>query len=157
MVERVNGNNQQKRCTIMKRKILIEGQNGATVVEFAIILPLLIVFIFGIIEFGLLLYNKQVITNASREGARAGLVMRVPRLTDAEIVAVVNQYAQNHLVTFGTENFPPPAILPPEGSRTGTLFGTDLSVSVTYDYNFLVLSTFLGPMTLQAVTTMKME
>ncbi|MGD8892889.1 MAG: pilus assembly protein, partial [Desulfobacterales bacterium] len=63
----------------MKRKILIEDQNGATVVEFAIILPLLIVFLFGIIEFGLLLYNKQVITNASREGARAGLVVRDPR------------------------------------------------------------------------------
>ena len=138
--------------------MLIKNQNGATVVEFAIILPLLIVFLFGIIEFSLLLYNKQVITNASREGARAGIVARVPRLTDAEIVAVVNQYAQNRLVTFGTENFPLPAISPPEGSRTGNLFGTDLTVSLTYDYDFLILSNFgLDPITLQEASTMKME
>ena len=46
----------------------IKDQDGATVVEFALVLPLLVVFIFGIIEFSLLLYNKAMITNASREG-----------------------------------------------------------------------------------------
>ena len=73
-------------------------------------------------------------------------------------MAVVNQYAQNRLVTFGTENFPTPVISPPEGSRTGNLFGTDLTVSLTYDYDFLILSNFgLDPITLQEASTMKME
>jgi Flp pilus assembly protein TadG len=53
----------------MKPKMIIKDQNGGAVVEFAIILPLLIALLFGIVEFGLLLYNKQIITNASREGA----------------------------------------------------------------------------------------
>jgi Flp pilus assembly protein TadG len=43
---------------------------GAAAVEFALILPLLLLLVFGIVEFGLLL-NKQVsVSNAAREGAR---------------------------------------------------------------------------------------
>ena len=54
----------------MKKKKFFKCQRGAAAVEFAIVLPLLLVFVFGIIEFGFLLYDKAVITNASREGAR---------------------------------------------------------------------------------------
>ena len=56
------------------------SQKGASLVEFALVLPLLMLILWGIIEFGLLLYNKQVITNASREGARAGIVAANPRV-----------------------------------------------------------------------------
>ncbi|MGD9244463.1 MAG: pilus assembly protein [Desulfobacterales bacterium] len=151
----------------MKRKILIEDQNGATVVEFAIILPLLIVFLFGIIEFGLLLYNKQVITNASREGARAGLVVRDPRLSNQEIKDKVKEYAQSRLVTFGSDTLEDDDIdILPIDSGGGfdpntercTSFGCDLKVGLTYYYDFLFLSNFgLGPITLEEVSTMKME
>ena len=53
------------------------SQKGASAVEFALILPLLMLILFGIIEFSLLMYNKAMITNASREGARRGIVYRV--------------------------------------------------------------------------------
>ena len=57
------------------------NQKGAAIVEFAIILPLLLLLIFGMIEFSLLMYNKAMITNASREGARRGIVYRVDPTT----------------------------------------------------------------------------
>ena len=57
----------------MKKKIIIKDQRGAAVVEFAIVLPLLVLMVIGICEFGLLWYNSQVIINASREGARAAI------------------------------------------------------------------------------------
>lgn len=50
------------------------GENGAAAIEFALVLPILVLLVCGIIEFGLMFYNKQMITNASREGARAGIV-----------------------------------------------------------------------------------
>jgi Flp pilus assembly protein TadG len=143
----------------MKTKTIIRDQNGGAAVEFGLILPLFILLLFGIVEFGLLLYNKQIITNAGREGARAGVVAGIPRLTDAQIQAVVNKYANNYLVTFGagTINFNP-LISPLQVNRTGYLFGTNLTVSVTYPYDFLVLSGFgFGPITLRAQTIMKME
>ena len=46
-------------------------QRGAAVVEFALILPILLILLVGTIDASLALYDKAVITNASREGARA--------------------------------------------------------------------------------------
>ena len=75
------------------------NHRGASAVEFALILPLLIVILFGIVEFGLLMYNKAVITNASREGARAGIVFS-PRPNVPDIKQVVRNYADAHVVSF---------------------------------------------------------
>lgn len=52
---------------------------GAAVVEFAVVLPILLLLVFGIIEFGFLLYNKAMLTNASREAARVGIVYTLDR------------------------------------------------------------------------------
>jgi Flp pilus assembly protein TadG len=45
-------------------------EHGGVAVEFAILLPVFLVLLFGIIDAGQALYMKQVITSASREGAR---------------------------------------------------------------------------------------
>ena len=46
------------------------GRRAAAVLEFAAVLPVLLLFVLGIIEYGRLLMVAQVTTNASREGAR---------------------------------------------------------------------------------------
>lgn len=134
----------------------MRSKRGASAVEFAIILPLLIVLVFGIIEFGAFLFNQQVITNASREGARRGIVSQSPRVTDGEIGSVVDSYCTNHLVTFGTANNPVTSV-----TRTGTSFGDDLKVTITYNYSFLVIPSFVpgvtSPRTMTASTLMKYE
>ena len=58
----------------MKTKRIITDQKGGALIELAIVLPLLVLLLIGAVEFGILYYNKQVITNASREGARAGII-----------------------------------------------------------------------------------
>ena len=148
----------------MKNKTTIKDQKGGAAVEFALILPLLIFLLFGIIEGGLLLYNKQIITNACREGLRAGIVVRQPRLDDNEIQTIVRQYAEDYLVTFGNGTINFDYILPlyDDAARNPGIFGTDLIMKVTYPYDFLVLFnpiTFqrFDPITLHAKTTMKME
>lgn len=103
----------------MTTKMIIKNQDGATIVEFAIIAPLLFLLIFGIIEFSLLLFNKHVITNSSREGARAGIVARENRFVDSSgnltddiqwdgktVDSTVNDWIANHLVTFGGTGVP---------------------------------------------------
>jgi Flp pilus assembly protein TadG len=139
---------------------LIRTQKGVAVVELAIVILILLVVLFGIGELSIALYDKAVLTNASREGARAGIVAQDPRVSDAEIKGVVENYATKYLITFGSD------VLGDENitiARTGTGkdFGDDLTVSVKYRYDFLVLSrlvsTLVGPITLNATTVMKLE
>ena len=132
----------------------MKNQNGASAIEFAIVLPVLVTLIFGGIEFGLLLFNKQVITNASREGARAGIVSQSPRVTEEAIRGIVIGYCGDHLVTFGDNA----TALSVNATATGSTFGDDLTVLVTYKYDFLVLSNLgFGTTVLKSQTVMKME
>jgi len=137
------------------------GERGQALVEFALALPVLLLLLLGIIEFGLLLYNKQVITNAAREGARYGIVSRNPRRSVSEIETVVNGYCSDHLVTFGEDDTPVITVAPDPSTPPTPVFGNDLSVDVAFHYDFLVLPNFLGDLfggiDLVAHSTMKYE
>lgn len=52
----------------------IKKENGQAVVEFAIVLPLLLLIICAIIDFGWLFYNQLSLENCTREAARYGAV-----------------------------------------------------------------------------------
>ena len=52
------------------------NKRGQALIEFAFILPFLLVIVGGIVDFGLAFFVGQVIENAAREGARAGAVVR---------------------------------------------------------------------------------
>lgn len=46
------------------------GESGAAAVEFALILPLLLLFLFGVVQFGFLFSVYNTMVHAAREGAR---------------------------------------------------------------------------------------
>ncbi len=145
--------------------IKAKRQEGASAVEFAIILPLLLILVFGIIEFSILFYDKAMITNASREGARVGIVYQYQdggpnHPDDTEIAAAIAQYVQNHLISFGASSVVSTTI-----TRAGDSPGDSLTVTVNYEYNFLVFDSLLSlvggslsnGISLDAVTVMRME
>ena len=138
---------------------IIRDEHGGSLIEFAIVMPLLLLFLFAIIEFGILLYNQAVITNASREGARFGIVARAPRYTSAEISTQVNSFCDsNLLITFGSWSDPTVTANFDEGQN----FGDPLSVTVQWSHRFLVLPNLPGvglsnPVTLSAFTVMNYE
>jgi Flp pilus assembly protein TadG len=68
------------------------GEKGISSVEMAIVLPLLLFLVFGVVQFGLAWWVSQIITNGAREGARLGAVMRDPPLSETEIVTKVRSY-----------------------------------------------------------------
>jgi Flp pilus assembly protein TadG len=140
--------------------MVLKRQNGSAAVEFAIILPILIVLLFGIVEFGLIFYNKAVITNASREGARYGIVFRDAgeEITCTDITGVINAYTSGKLVTFGSAAGVDIEYTP---SNCTPVAGTDLTVRVSYQYDYLLLPNFVGglagPVNLTGQTTMVKE
>ncbi|GAB3282108.1 pilus assembly protein [Sinomonas notoginsengisoli] len=83
----------------MKRKPSVHRERGAAAVEFALVLPLLITLVLGIIEFGHL-YNAQiVITNAAREAARTMAITNNSGTAASAAQAVATGYTIN--VTVG--------------------------------------------------------
>lgn len=143
--------------------MLIKNQEGATVVEFAIIVPLLLLFTFGIIEFSLLMYNKAMLNNACREGARAAVVYSyhyndIDDATDdtfypsdARIKPHVRHYAENLMVTFGSDVFEDADIdilrINPDFPNVNQPV-TDKSIEylivrAKYKYDFLFIPTFV--------------
>jgi Flp pilus assembly protein TadG len=62
---------------IIKQSIKVKNQAGVAIIEFALIGLLVFALSFGIITFGIALYDYAVITNASREGARSSVVAPV--------------------------------------------------------------------------------
>ena len=139
------------------QRLRSKNQEGAGLVEFAILAPILVILLFGLLEFGLSLYNKEVLTSASREGARFGVVYSSPRKTTTEIQNKVQEYLTK-------SGFSDTATINVTGS--GGASGSPLTVSVSYPYSFQVLpgffasffdSTMTGTVTLRANTVMLME
>lgn len=142
--------------TSVFKKVSRKKQKGVAAVEFAIVLPILLLVIFATVELGVALYDKAVITNASREGARAGIVLKSPKPSATDIQNVVLNYTSSHLLTFGTQNTPTIT-----STGDGGTFGNPLSVTVSYTYAGLglgkTLSVLTGPITLSATTVMNNE
>jgi Flp pilus assembly protein TadG len=134
---------------------------GAVAVEFALVLPILILLVFGSVEFGLALYNKEVIANAGREGARAGIIIGNPRPTATQITTVVKAYltgaglnATQATVTVKAEDVV-------QGCPASGVNLVNLTVAVAYPYSFIVLPNFITGfgknITLSAQTIMQCE
>ena len=71
----------------MMLKIRLNREDGQALTEFALVLPLLVFLLIGIMEIGWVFMNAWLIANASREGARAAALGK----TTAEIQNRVNQ------------------------------------------------------------------
>lgn len=145
----------------------LKSEHGQNIVEFAFILVPLLVLVLGIMEFGILLYDKAVLTDACRVGARAGVMFNADAtefeytpLAEAEIKAVIDNYVQNRLVTFG-EPFDPGTDVVIAWDPYPPTHGGELDVRVNFSYTFLALPNFgemgSGPLNLSARSVMRME
>jgi hypothetical protein len=121
-------------------------------VEIALVLPFFLVVVMATIDFGWGLHSYIVMTNAAREGARAGVV----GASEADIKARVVEKSSGLLETSDV------TVTNPQGTP-----GTDLTVRVDYDHSFIsplgpLLNTLSGgtvpdPLPMSSSTTMRME
>jgi hypothetical protein len=56
------------------RKLFLKDKRGQSIIEFALVLPILLMVLFGITEFGRAIMVKNILHTASREGARLAAV-----------------------------------------------------------------------------------
>ena len=138
-----------------------DSEAGSVAVEFVILFPLFLLIVVGIVEFGHLWYVDHVITNASREGARAGVVYttQTPRTTWAENAA--QAAINNYLTSNGTGPSVIPGVtwtvtFPNPGSTSGNNFTVQINATNVALVLGKVIPAF-QTMSLQATTTMIME
>ncbi len=129
------------------------NQHGYATVEFALALPVLLLVLFGAVEFGLAFHSQQILTDASREGARAGIIMATPRPSASQIQTVVRDY----LTAVGWDANKATITVTGAGGASGS----NLTVRVDYPSTFTVLHK-LAPgvpatITQHSTTVMKLE
>jgi Flp pilus assembly protein TadG len=84
------------------RKPNRQRDRGAAAVEFALVLPILLLFLMGTIEWGWFFFTHQRVVNAAREGARAGTLLPPPPLsTNAQVAAAAEAAAGDYLEAVG--------------------------------------------------------
>jgi Flp pilus assembly protein TadG len=128
-----------------------DPQRGAAAVEFALVLPLLLTLVLGSIDWGWFFFIDQLVTNAAREGARAGSVLPPrPTSTASQAEDAAEQAASAYLTR---------ATLAPKGVAASftTVDGTD-AIQVTITYPVGSLTGFLSAlMPANAVATAVMR
>ncbi len=125
-------------------------RRAAAAVEFAIVAPVFFLLVLGMIEYGRMVMVQQVITNASREGARQAVL---DGATTAEVQTVVNDYLASGSITGATVTVTPD---PPSDAE----FGDPVTVKVSIPFSqvsWLPSPMYLGGKTLIATTVMRRE
>lgn len=77
-----------------------EREKGNVTLELAVVLPLLLLIVAGIIDLGILFWEKEVLTNASREGARAGARAVIDGKPEQTTVEAVRKIVQDYVDKF---------------------------------------------------------
>jgi hypothetical protein len=124
------------------RRRLAQRERGAELIEFALVLPLLLLLVLGIVDFGFLFQRLEVVTNAAREGARIAVL---PGYNTDDVKDRVNDYLEeggvpivrgtNPVININAINIAP-------GGGGATI--PSEQVQVRYSHSYLFLSGLAG-------------
>jgi len=125
---------------------LAKRQGGQTVTEFALVLPLLALLLFGVIQFGIVFHQYVTLTDAVRAGGRQGAVARdLPSPT-----AIVEDRVRRSSANLDQSK------LDVEVSST-FLRGDDITVTASYPYSINLLGIVVKSGRFSATTTERVE
>lgn len=133
-----------------------QERTGQALVEFAFVLPVLLLVMAAIIDFGIIFYTQITVTNAAWEGARAGATIVDPTQGDQEITGAVQAAA------FGLDpvrlsiEIDPAQDEAPRNQPYPAPRGESLTVTVQYQVE-LSFPAVTVPITGQAVTRMEYQ
>lgn len=131
-------------------KGLLKNEKAQSMVEFALILPIIILLLFGILEFGRIYYSQIVLVRTAREAVRMCALGK----SDQEVIDKIFEITS---LPDTMENLRVEEILPPEGERKT---GDAVTVKISYKLPLITPFFFSSPanlLTLKAQATMRME
>jgi len=129
----------------MKRRIRTRDDNGQTMVEFILVLPVLLIVLFGIFQFGITFKNYISLTDAVRAGARTAAVSRNSANPAADTIARVKSASD---------------LTPASVAVTVTstwVHGDDVVVTGKYPYSISLFGVVVASGQLSTTTTERVE
>jgi Flp pilus assembly protein TadG len=129
-----------------RRRISLENEQGQTMVEFAIVLPVLALLLFGVIQFGIAFNNYLTLTDAVRAGARKAAVSREASspcgTAVAEVQASATDLDKGSLTVSCSSSWQP---------------ASDVTISAGYPYSIHLLGMVVMSGQLKSSTTERVE
>lgn len=92
------------------------GQSSQALIEFALISPVLLLLLFGIIDIGRAVFYYDTLNHAVREGARAAVQAQIPLPTNADVLSVVSRQLIGATVTEPCPQGPISSATPPDNA-----------------------------------------
>jgi Flp pilus assembly protein TadG len=130
------------------KRIRSKREQGQTMVEFTLVLPILLLLLLGVVQFGIAFNNYLAVTDAVRAGARQGAVARYLPPSDRcpSVVSRVRESAENLTQS-------------KLGVTCSSTFvaGEDVTVSASYPYEINILGMVVKSGNLTATTTERVE
>ena len=126
-----------------------KNRRGAAVVEFALVVPIFILLVFGMIEFGRAVMVQQVLVNATREGARQAVL---DGSTMAEVQDRIDVYLAASSINGATTTVAP--------DPQTAAFGQPITVTISVPFanvSWLPIPQYIGDTTLTASSVMRRE
>jgi Flp pilus assembly protein TadG len=130
----------------MNRRAAFRSERGQSMTEFALVLPLLVVLLFGIIQFGITFNNYISLTDAVRAGARKAAVSRHQEDPVAVTIDQVRRAA--------TDLDAPDLTVDVQSSWDA---GDEVKVSASYPYSIKLLGVTIKEGRMTSTTTERVE
>jgi Flp pilus assembly protein TadG len=121
--------------------------SGQAMVEFAIVLPLLLMLMISVFEFGRAWNVYHAVTDAARLGARSAVVAD-PNTTQDSVISIVRRALARASVDTGSAT-----TIALSGWRTGT--GTPATVAIAVPYTFVFLRPLMRWSSSKAAITLR--
>lgn len=121
---------------------------GQSLVEFALVLPLLLVVLFGILDFGRVIYAYNAISNAARTGARVAIV--------DQNASVIEATARDEAVGVEPVEI---SVAYPDCDEADLKVACTVSVEVTHQWQAVtpLIGAIVGPIPVRSTTSMSVE
>lgn len=132
----------------MSKRIHVRQERGQSVAEFALVLPLMMLILLGIVQFGMVFKQYITLTDAVREGARKAAVSR--HRTDKDT------YVRNAVVTSASDLGPTFTASRVSVNSTWK-HGEDVVVRGTFDFNINIIGIVVHSGTMSSTATERVE
>jgi Flp pilus assembly protein TadG len=131
----------------VNKRIQIRNQQGQTMTEFALVLPVLALILFAVIQFGIVFNNYITLTDATRAGARKAAVSRQDPNRNSAVITAVRSSASD--LTSSKLSVSPPS--------STWQSGDDVTVTASYPYSISLLGVVVKSGSLTSTTTERVE